>query len=150
MKNLIALAFLVLATACGAPTAEKGEAPGSGVLTVRDGWASPTPGGVDVSAGYLTIANGTSADDRLISATSTRAAAVEIHEMQMDGPVMRMRPVESLTIPAGGEVTLGSGGMHLMFTGVTQPFTEGESIPVQLTFEHAGVIDATLAVRNEM
>jgi copper(I)-binding protein len=146
MKNLIALAFLVLASACGAPQTERIEP--SGVLEVRDGWASPTPGGVDVSAGYLTIANGTDADDRLIAASSPRAASVEIHEMEMDGAVMRMRPVEALVIPAGGEVTLGQGGAHLMFIGVTQPFTAGEEIALQLTFESAGVVDTTLPVRT--
>lgn len=145
MKNLIALAFLVLAAACGAPQTEKIEP--TGVLEVRDAWASPTPGGVDIAAGYLTIANGTDADDRLLAASSPRAASVEIHEMEMDGAVMRMRPVEALVVPAGGEVTLGSGGAHLMFMGLSQPFAEGEEIAVQLTFESAGVVDVILPVR---
>jgi periplasmic copper chaperone A len=35
-----------------------------------------------------------------------------------------------------------------MFFGVTQPFAIGEEIPVQLTFEHAGVMDVALSVRT--
>jgi copper(I)-binding protein len=59
-----------------------------------------------------------------------------------------MRPVETLEIAAGERADLAPGGMHLMFYGVSQPFAEGEEIPVQLTFETAGAIDAVLPVRR--
>lgn len=140
-RFFIALAFASLC-ACGAPTV------GTNSIEIRDHWAAPTPGGVEVSGGYLTIANESGQDDRLVGARSPRAASVEIHEMTMDGAVMRMRPVESLTIPAGESVTLAPGGLHLMFIGVTEPFAEGEEIPLTLTFEHAGDMDVTLPVRR--
>jgi copper(I)-binding protein len=158
MKKLIALALIALA-ACGAPPApEQTEAPSATValpqgletegLEIRDAWASPTPGGVDVSAGYLTIANGGPAD-RLVSVSSPRAARVMIHEMSMDGNMMRMREVSGgLDVPAGSAVSFGPGGLHLMFTGVTQPFAVGEEIPVTLTFENAGVREIMLSVRT--
>lgn len=152
MKKLIASAFFVL-TACGAPQSpEQAETPAATAplpqgLEIRDAWAAPNPGGVDIAAGYLTIANGGEAD-RLISVTSPRATGAEIHEMSMDGAVMRMRQVTGgLDVPASGVVTFGPSGLHLMFTGVTQPFAEGEDIPVTLTFEKAGVREITLPVR---
>jgi len=67
----------------------------------------------------------------------------------MDGAVMRMRAVEALPIPAGGQIELTPTGRHLMFFGVTQPFTQGENIAVRLTFEHAGEIDVSLPVRPQ-
>lgn len=116
-------------------------------MTVESGWAGPTPGGVDVSAGYVTITNNTGAADRLVSVSSPRAHDVQLHEMSMDSSmVMQMRQVASVDLPAGATVVLGPGGKHLMFMGVNQPFTEGEQIPVTLTFEHAGAIDTTLSV----
>lgn len=118
-----------------------------GELSIEQPWAAPTPAGVDVSAGYLVIHNRTSSDDRLLGVTSPRAERVEVHEMTMDGAVMQMRPVESPTIAAGQSLTFGPGGMHLMFNGVAEPFAEGQQIPIQLTFEHAGAIDVTLPVR---
>lgn len=150
MRALIALTFAVFAVACGAPAQQQTahEAPAPSNLTVQDRWAAPMPDGVDVGAGYLTIANRTDSDDRLLSATSPRAARVEIHEMTMDGAVMQMRAVDGLVVPAQEEVTLGPGGMHLMFFGVTQPFEEGEEIPLELTFENAGAIDVALPVRR--
>ena len=151
---LFPLVALIVA-ACGAPQHHEAASPrapsATEALEVRDGWAAPTPGGVQVAAGYVTIVNGASTDDRLLSASSPRAAHVDVHEMSMDGAIMRMRPVAGgLAIPAGATVTLSpGGGLHLMFMGVTQPFVEGETIPVTLTFEHAGDVAVELRVRRE-
>jgi len=151
MRYALAALLLTLAAACGAPTETAhdahSEAPAAGV-TVQDAWAAPTPGGVTVSAGYLTIANTGAEADALIGASSPRAGRVEIHEMAMDGDVMRMRPVERLEAPAGGSVALAPGGTHLMFFDVTAPFAEGESVAVTLTFEHAGEVAVELPVRR--
>lgn len=145
MKALALIFVLLFAAACGAPPTHAPEHP---ALRVERPWAAPTPAGVDVSAGYLVIDNPSTSDDRLLRVTSARAERAEVHEMTMDGAVMQMRPIESLTIPAGQSVTLAPGGSHLMFFGVTDPFAEGQEIPVQLTFEHAGAIDVTLPVRR--
>ena len=142
MKNLLILAAFGLATfglaACGRAQTQG--------LHVADAWASPTPGGVNISAGYLTIVNDSDTADALTGAASPRAARVDLHEMSMNGPVMQMRVTTSLAIPAHGRVALAPGGMHLMFNGVATAFTEGERIPVQLTFAHAGVVAVELPV----
>ncbi|MDX2276854.1 MAG: copper chaperone PCu(A)C [Hyphomonadaceae bacterium] len=133
--------LLALAACSPAPTptaAEDG-------IEIREAYVAPSPAGVDLAAGYLTIVNH-GPEDRLIGASSERAANVQLHTMQMDGPVMRMRMVESMTIPEGGEITLSPGGDHLMFTGLTAPFAAGDEVPVRLNFEHAGAIDVTLLV----
>ncbi|MGD9979126.1 MAG: copper chaperone PCu(A)C [Hyphomonadaceae bacterium] len=149
MRSFIALWLAIALSACGAPAPSEHDADRiAGALIVEDAWAAPTPSGVDVSAGYLIIHNATAAADRLLSVTSPRAERVEIHEMTMDGAVMRMRPVESLEIASGTEVALSPGGMHLMFYGVAQPFAAGEDIPVQLTFETAGAVNIVIPVRR--
>ena len=139
MRKLLVLAAFALA-ACGAGGSQ------TQGLHVENGWASPTPGGVDVSAGYVTIVNDSDAEDRLVSASSARATSVDLHEMSMDGAVMRMRMVSAVDIPAHGHIALAPGGTHLMFNGVSTPFVEGERIPVQLTFEHAGAVSVELPV----
>jgi copper(I)-binding protein len=143
MRALIPLLFLIATASCNAPSNSQAPA-----LAIEQAWAAPTPAGVDVSAGYLSIVNGTAAEDRLLGATSPRAERIELHEMSIDGAVMRMRGVDTLTIAPGEHVELGPGGMHLMFYGVTEPFTEGQDIPVQLTFETAGPVNVTLPVRR--
>lgn len=141
MRAIFFAAALVLA-ACSAAE--------PGALEVRDAWAAPTPNGVDVAAGFLTIANPTGEPDRLLAASSPRAARVEVHEMTMTDGVMQMRRVEALAVAANGEAVLAPGGAHLMFYGVAQPFVEGEEISVQLTFEHAGAVNVMLPVRNQL
>lgn len=152
MKYALAATLFALTTACGAAqdnsAAAQSHQHSQSTLEVHHAWAAPTPGGVDVSAGYLTISNHTQAQDRLVSASSPRAARIEVHEMSMDGGVMRMRPMEALVIPAGGEVALSPGGAHLMFYGVREPFVQGQTIPVRLTFANAGAVDVTLTVQR--
>jgi copper(I)-binding protein len=143
----LAAAFLIALAACG-QASEPASVQQTEVLRLENAWASPTPGGVDVSAGYLTIVNETSAEDILLAASSPRAARVEVHEMTMQDGVMQMRAATRLAIPAGQSLALAPNGRHLMFYGVAQPFAEGETIPVRLTFERAGTLDVSLPVRR--
>jgi copper(I)-binding protein len=94
----------------------------------------------------MTITNNGPADT-LVSATSPRAERVDLHEMSMDGNVMRMRPVTSFTVPADGAVALTPNGLHLMLTGLTSSLVAGETVPVTLTFERAGAVEVMLPVR---
>jgi hypothetical protein len=130
------------------PIAAQTDAATAATLTIADAWASATPGGARVSAGYMTIRNPAGAADQLIGAESPRAGRVELHVMEMDGAMMQMRPTARVDVPAGGEAVLAPGGTHLMFLDVAAPFTPGETIPVTLTFAQAGRVEATLAVRT--
>lgn len=125
-------------------TEQSAQAPG---VSVSDAWAAVTPGGATVGAGYMTISNVGPADT-LVSVASPRAPEVELHEMSMDGGMMRMRPVAHFTVPADGVVSLTPGGFHLMFMELPAPFVAGETVPVTLTFEHAGAVNVNLTVRE--
>ena len=129
------------------PPAENELAAIAPAIVASDAWAAPTPNGVDIAAGYLTLTNSGTADT-LVSVTSSRSPHVEIHEMTMDGAVMRMRPVASFTVPANGVVALTPGGYHLMFMDLPTPFVAGETVPVTLTFEHARAVEVSLTVRQ--
>lgn len=120
-----------------------------GALKISSPWARATPPSAPTGGGFLTITNtGTgTATDQLISVTSPVAELVQVHEMKMEGDIMRMRKVEKgLEIPAGGTVTLAPGGIHLMMMGLKGQLKQGNSVPVTLVFEKAGRIDIELAV----
>ncbi len=114
------------------------------VAKVESAWARPTVAGQSAGGGYLKIAGG-AASDRLLSASAQVARNVELHTMEMDGSVMRMRPVDSVAVPAGQTVELKPGGMHIMFMGLAQPLKSGSSFPLTLRFEKAG--DMTVQVK---
>ena len=100
-----------------------------------------------VAGGFLTIENTGTEPDRLISARSDIAGDTQIHEMAMQGDVMKMRQLaDGLEIPAGETVVLAPGGFHIMFMGLKQALVEGESITVTLTFEKAGTVDVVLPI----
>lgn len=103
--------------------------------------------GQPVGGGYLTIKNNGKADDTLVSITSSAAAVVEMHEMAMQGEIMKMRRLDGgIAIPAGKTVELTPGGLHLMFMKVKEPFKVGATVQATLTFEKAGKVDITLPV----
>jgi copper(I)-binding protein len=120
-----------------------------GELAIGHPWTRAVPQGQPAAGGYFTIANHGSDADRLVSATSPAARAVELHDMTIENGVMKMRPVEGgIEIPAGGTVALAPGGMHAMLIGPTQAFKPGERIPLSLTFEKAGTVQVELAVEK--
>jgi copper(I)-binding protein len=77
------------------------------------------------------------------------AHASEIHEMKMEGNIMRMRELDKgLEIPAGGTVTLAPSGFHVMLMGLKAPLKQGTKVPLTLVFEKAGSIDVELTVEG--
>lgn len=118
-----------------------------GDLELDGAYARAMLPGQPVGGGFVTIKNNGSEDDRLVSASSPAAGAVELHEMAMEGEVMKMRKLEDgIPVPAGETVELKAGGLHLMFMQVATPFAEGDTVPVTLTFEKAGQVEVTLPV----
>ena len=116
-------------------------------IAVIEPWASVTPGGVSQSAGYFILLNSSGDSDRLLSASSPRAARVTLHEMSLEADMMRMRSLGAVDIPVRGETVFAPGLAHLMFEGVTAPFQEGEAIPVTLHFERRGDVQVDFPVQ---
>lgn len=118
-----------------------------GDLLISGGFTRATLPNAPVGGGYLTITNQGSQADRLVSAASPVAGVTQIHEMKMEGDVMKMGELPSgIEIPAGSTVTLSPGGLHIMFMQLKQPLVEGAKVPLTLTFERAGVIEVQLDV----
>ncbi len=115
-------------------------------ISVTDAWARATMPGQKVSAAYLQIQS--DADARLVSASSPAVPRVEVHEMKMDGDVMRMREVKAIELPKGKTVSLEPGGLHIMLMNLTKPIVAGEVIPLTLLVESGGKRQ-TLEVKAE-
>ena len=121
----------------------------AGDIAIVHPWARATPAGAKVGAGYVTLQNNGGAADRLVSATADVADHVEIHEMSMDGGVMKMRQLPAgLDLPAGKSVELKPGGYHLMLMGLKQPLTTGATVKATMTFEKAGAVPVEMKVEQ--
>ena len=111
----------------------------AGDLVITQAWSRATPKGSPVGAGYLTIRNAGAVADRLISAETDAAKVAQVHEMSMDGGVMKMRQLTNgLDIPPGKTVELRPGGYHIMLMDLAHPLARGDSYKITLVFERAG------------
>lgn len=112
-----------------------------GALALDGAWTRQPPPGARVAGGYVLITNNGDDDDVLLGGSAPFADHFEVHEMVMDGGMMRMSPLnEGLPIPAGETVTLEPGGFHLMFMQLNTLPQKGETVPVTLQFKEAGAV----------
>ena len=119
-------------------------------MKVENTWVRKVLPSQSVTAGYFTVTNTGSADDRLLSVSAAGFKTVELHEMAIDDrSVMRMRRTGPLVIAAGETLTLKRGGYHLMLIEPQYAIAVGNDIPLTLTFERAGELAIPARVRNE-
>jgi copper(I)-binding protein len=104
-------------------------------VAVADAWVRATVPQQQASGAFmkLTAPKGM----RLVEARSPVAGVVEIHEMAMQGDVMRMRAVAGVDLPAGKPVELKPGGYHVMLMALKQTLNAGDTVPLTLVFEAA-------------
>jgi len=104
-------------------------------VTVDKPWVRTTVPQQTTSAAYLTITS--VQGGKLVEASSPAAASVEVHEMKMEGEMMKMRGVDALPLPAGKPVELKPNGLHIMLTGLKAPLKAGDVVPIKLVVEDA-------------
>jgi copper(I)-binding protein len=118
-----------------------------GSLVINHPWSRATPNGATVAGGYLKITNNGTTPDRFVAFTSDTGKRFEIHEMSMDGGVMKMRELkDGIEIAPGATVEFKPGSYHVMFVGIEKPFAKGDKVKATLTFEKAGKIDVEFYV----
>lgn len=97
-------------------------------------YARATPPNAATSAVFAEIMNQGDTDRVIVSAATDVAGKVELHDVIKQGDVMKMRQIESITIPAQDKVALKPGSLHIMLFDLKKPLQEGEAIDVQITF----------------
>lgn len=102
-------------------------------VEVEGAWARATVPGQQGSGAFMRL---TAKEPLTLVAVRTPAATVaEVHEMKMDGDVMRMRAIAALPLPVGQAVELKPGGYHLMLQQLKGPLVKGTEVPVTLEFQ---------------
>ncbi len=122
-------------------------APAVAQVQTSDAWARGTTPGQTSSAVYMRLR---SSEPAAVVAVESPLGIAELHEMKMDGDIMRMRLLKRLELPAGRTVELGPGGAHVMLTALKRPLAKGDRVPVRLTVETAGKARRTVDVDAEV
>jgi copper(I)-binding protein len=117
----------------------------AGTITIGHPYARATAAGQPTGGGFMKFVNG-GGNDKLLSVSAEVSKTVELHEMKMEGDVMKMRQVDGIELQAGKTVELKPGGYHVMFIGLKAPLKVGDSFPVKLKFEKAGEVTVDVKV----
>ena len=128
MKTLYPrLIVLMLLSSCAVASAQiKVEAP----------WVRATVPGQQATGAFMKITSGQAV--KLIAVTTPAANIHEIHEMKMEGGVMKMRAhLSGLDIPANETIELKAGGYHVMMMDLQRAVKAGETVAMQLQFADA-------------
>ena len=127
------LAFFLAASLMGAAAHAQ-------TVEVKDAWARSTVPGQKASGAFmkLTAREGT----RLVGASSPVAGVTEVHEMKMEGDIMRMRAIAGLDLPAGQTVELKPGGYPVLLLDLKTALRKGSSLPLTLVFKDAKGVES--------
>jgi copper(I)-binding protein len=145
MNNNLLSAILTVAFGVSLVGMAQAQTAKVGGVQIENAYTRATVPGQMAAGGFMKIEN-KGAADQLISASSPVAGEVQLHEMAMDGNVMKMRQVKDIVVPAGGAVELKPGGLHLMFMNIKAPLAAGETVPVKLKFAKAGEVEVKMPV----
>jgi len=125
--KLHAIAALIALT-CGAVSAQ--------TVDIQGAWARATVPGQKATGAFMKLTAKEST--KLVSISSPAAGTAEVHEMKMDGDVMKMRAVQGgLDLPAGKAVELKPGGYHVMLMDLKAPLAKDSTVALTLVFKDA-------------
>ncbi|MDO4905214.1 MAG: copper chaperone PCu(A)C [Lautropia sp.] len=121
----------------------------SGII-VEHGYTFPSrPGVPNVGVYFERLQNATDRPDQLLSVDTSISRRAELHEMLMDGEVMRMRQLPRIDLPAGGRVDMAKGSAHhVMLMGLHEPLRAGQVFELTLNFRHAPAQTVRVVVRE--
>ena len=114
-------------------------------VVVSDAWARATVPGQQATGMFATLT--ATQDSKLVGGSSPVAGTVEVHEMKMEGDVMKMRAIPALALPAGQAVALKPGSYHVMLMGLKKPLPDGSSVPIKLVVEDAQKKQTTIDIK---
>ena len=137
--SLVAIAA-VAAVACVASPA-LAQTPKANV-DVSNAWVRSTVPGQMGTGAFMKITAKTGT--QLVGVSSPMAGIGEVHEMKMEGDIMKMRAMLALDLPAGKAIELKPGGYHLMLLDLKQPLLKDTKVPVTLTFRDASGVQSKL------
>lgn len=103
-------------------------------VDVQNAWARATVQGQKATGAFMTLTAPSAS--KLVSVSSPVAGVAEVHEMKLEGDVMKMRALTAgLDLPSGKPVELKPGGYHIMLMDLKLPLQKDTTIPLKLVFK---------------
>ena len=137
MRSFIAVCLLMVS--CGVCAAD---------VSVQSAWVRGTVAAQMTSGAFMDITSRNGAT--LVGVLTPVAEDAEVHEMKLEGGVMKMRAAPRLKLPAGKTVSLKPGGYHIMLMGLKQQLKPGAKVPITLKIENAKKKTESVTVNAEV
>lgn len=145
----LALTLWLLALHCSG--AAKQDNAQNNAIEAQGFHAFATIDGSNISAAFGTLSNTSEQPIALQKATIINSTATaELHQSIKEKGVVKMLPVDSITIPAKQSVELAPGGLHIMLINLPKPLEAGKTIALELAFDNGTTlkIEAPIKARN--
>ena len=115
-------------------------------VEVKDAWVRTSVPGQKATGAFMKIT--AKEGSKLVSASSPAAGVTEVHEMKMEGDIMKMRAVVGgLDLPAGKTVELKSGGYHVMLMDLKAALPKDSTVPLTLVFKDAKGVESKVELK---
>ena len=115
-------------------------------VDVKDAWVRTSVQGQKATGAFMKIT--AKEGGTLVGVATPVAGVAEVHEMKMDGDVMRMRALPNgLALPAGKTVALTPGGYHVMLMDLKATLPKDSTIPLTLTFKDAKGVESRVELK---
>ena len=115
-------------------------------VDVKDAWVRTSVPGQKATGAFMKLTAKDGA--KLVAASSPVAGVTEVHEMKMEGDVMKMKAVAGgLDLPAGKTVELKPGGYHVMLMDLKAALPKDSTIPLTLVFKDAKGVESRLELK---
>lgn len=115
-------------------------------IDIKNAWVRTAVPGQTATGAFMTITHQDGA--RLVRGVSPIAGLTEIHEMKMEGDVMKMRALPlGLDLPAGRAVNLAPGGYHIMLMDLKGALPKDSVVPITLWFKDAKGVESQLDLK---
>jgi len=115
-------------------------------VDVQNAWVRATVPGQMATGAFMTLTAKDGA--KLVGASSPVAGVAQVHEMKMEGSVMKMAAVQGgLDLPAGKAVQLKPGGYHIMLMDLKSTVTKDSTVPLTLIFQDAKGVESKMELK---
>lgn len=117
-------------------------------IEVLDAYVRGLPPGVANTAAYMTLRNSGASDVDLTGVSSAIAASAMLHDTMNHDGMLHMMHVDKVTVPAGGEARLVSGGLHIMLMQLREHPRAGDQVELLLQFSDGSELAVQAPVRS--
>ena len=118
-------------------------------VVAHDGWMRPVPKSLTEGAIYVVVENHTDQKRSIVSGTSDIAGEVELHQMTMDGKLMKMNRIPKVDVPAHGKAKFEEGALHIMLFDLKEHPAVGDTVTVNLKLDDGTVVPVAATVRKK-